>query len=54
MANSNRKTLALLVVVFVLPVILAWFALNNNWFNKAATNRGELINPPSGCCLVIG
>ena len=46
MANSNRKTLALLVVVFVLPVILAWFALNNDWFNKAATNRGELINPP--------
>lgn len=46
MANSNRKTPVLLFVVFVLPVVLAWFALNNNWFNKAATNRGELINPP--------
>lgn len=53
MANSNRKTLALLVVVFVLPVILAWFALNNNWFNKAATNRGELINPPLDAALLL-
>lgn len=53
MANSSRKTLALLVVVFVLPVILAWFALNNDWFNKAATNRGELINPPHDARIML-
>lgn len=44
-AKKRSKTPLLLVVVFVLPVILAKLALGNNWFNKAATNRGELLTP---------
>ena len=34
MTKSNRITAILLVVVFVLPVILAKLALDNDWFNK--------------------
>ncbi|MCF2950285.1 hypothetical protein L0668_19410 [Paraglaciecola aquimarina] len=34
------------VAVFVLPVILAKLALDNGWFNQAATNKGTLIQPP--------
>lgn len=44
-AKKRSKVPLLLVVVFVLPVILAKLALDNNWFNKAATNRGELLSP---------
>jgi len=43
--SGSRKALILLVVVFVLPVILAKVALDNDFFNRGATNRGELIQP---------
>ena len=36
----------LLAAVFILPVILAKLALENGWFNQAATNKGELLSPP--------
>ena len=36
----------LFVAVFLLPVILAKLALDNGWFNQAATNKGELLAPP--------
>ena len=36
----------LLASVFILPVLLAKLALDNDWFNQAATNKGELISPP--------
>jgi hypothetical protein len=36
----------LLASVFILPVLLAKLALDNGWFNQAATNKGELISPP--------
>jgi len=42
---KNKSTLILMLVVFVLPVILAYFALKLDWFNKASTNRGELLQP---------
>lgn len=35
----------LLASVFVLPVLLAKLALENDWFNQAATNKGELLSP---------
>ena len=35
----------LLAAVFILPVVLAKFALENGWFNQAATNKGELLSP---------
>ncbi len=34
-----------MVTIFVLPVILAYMALQFDWFNKAATNRGQLLQP---------
>lgn len=44
--SSNKRMLLILAVVFILPVILAKLALDNNWFNKAATNKGQLLTPP--------
>ncbi|MCC2606455.1 hypothetical protein [Planctobacterium marinum] len=43
--SNNRKTLIIFVLVFLVPVVLAWFALQGDWFNKGATNKGELLNP---------
>ncbi|WP_199271770.1 hypothetical protein [Paraglaciecola sp. L3A3] len=40
------------VAVFLLPVILAKLALENGWFNKAATNKGILIQPPIDMSLI--
>jgi hypothetical protein len=50
--KPKSKTPILLVVVFVLPVILAYLALQFDWFNKSATNRGELLTPPLDLSLV--
>jgi hypothetical protein len=43
--HKSKSTLILMISVFVLPVILAFFALKFDWFNKAATNRGDLLQP---------
>ncbi|MFW8591193.1 hypothetical protein ACOI22_10355 [Glaciecola sp. 2405UD65-10] len=46
MANeSNKNNLMLMIAVFVLPVLLAYFALKFEWFNEASTNKGELLQP---------
>ena len=42
---NNKKALLLLLFVFILPVILAKVALESDFFNKAATNSGELLDP---------
>lgn len=44
--SKNRFTVFALVTVFVLPVVLAKLALENDWFNKSATNRGQLLAEP--------
>ncbi|MBF7074423.1 hypothetical protein ISG33_13535 [Glaciecola sp. MH2013] len=44
-AKSKKFTIIALIVVFILPVILAKFALENDWFNKGSTNRGILLDP---------
>lgn len=44
--NNNKTLMFLFVAVFLLPVILAKLALDNGWFNQAATNKGELLTPP--------
>lgn len=36
----------LLAAIFLLPIILAKVALETEFFNKAATNKGELLTPP--------
>lgn len=43
--KPKSKTPLIMFVVFVLPVVLAYFALQFDWFNKASTNRGELLTP---------
>lgn len=43
--NTGKLSFILLIVVFVVPVIMAKIALDNDWFNKASTNRGELLDP---------
>ncbi|NMP16087.1 hypothetical protein [Thalassotalea sp. Y01] len=42
--NKNRRSLILLLLVFVVPVILAKLALDNQWFNYGVTNQGQLLN----------
>ncbi len=44
-SSSSKKTLIGMLAVFVLPVILAKVALDNEWFNRGATNKGQLIAP---------
>lgn len=41
---KSRKSLLLLLSIFIIPVVLAKLALDNDWFNKASTNSGELLN----------
>ncbi|GGD77186.1 hypothetical protein [Lacimicrobium alkaliphilum] len=43
--KSSKKTLMLVLLAFIVPVILAKLALEFDWFNKGATNHGELLNP---------
>jgi hypothetical protein len=44
--STGKRTLLIFAVVFIVPVVLAKLALDNNWFNRGATNYGELITPP--------
>jgi hypothetical protein len=43
--KSKIFTALALILVFTLPVILAKLALDNEWFNKGSTNKGQLLNP---------
>lgn len=43
--KSKKFTAVALILVFTLPVILAKLALDNEWFNKGSTNKGQLLNP---------
>lgn len=43
--KSKKFTVVALILVFTLPVILAKLALDNEWFSKGSTNRGQLLNP---------
>lgn len=43
--RSNKRMLILLVTIFILPVIFAKLALEYEWFEKSATNSGELLEP---------
>ena len=40
---KSRRNLLLIFSLFIIPVVLAKLALNNDWFNKASTNSGELL-----------
>ncbi|GGW91148.1 hypothetical protein [Alteromonas halophila] len=43
--RNNKKTLLLVFLAFLIPVVLAKFALEQDWFNRGATNKGELLQP---------
>ncbi|WP_018982261.1 hypothetical protein [Salinimonas chungwhensis] len=42
---TKRLTFFGVLVAFVVPVLIAKVALDNNWFNRGSTNNGELIQP---------
>lgn len=41
--KKNRRSFLLLLVAFILPVVLAKLALEQQWFNYGVTNQGELV-----------
>jgi len=41
--KSNRRSLLFVIAIFVLPIILAKFALNGDWLAKGVTNKGTLL-----------
>ena len=41
--NKNKSTLVLMIAVFVLPVVLAYLALQNDWFNKVEEAYGAFL-----------
>lgn len=43
--HSKRLTFFGVMAAFVIPVLVAKVALDNNWFNRGSTNKGELIQP---------
>jgi hypothetical protein len=44
-SSTKKFTIIALLVVFIMPVVLAKIALENDWFNKGSTNRGILLDP---------
>ncbi len=41
--SNSKRNLLLLLAVFILPIILAKLALEQQWFNYGVTNKGQLI-----------
>jgi len=41
--HKNRRSLLLLLTVFVLPILLAKLALDNQWLSLGVTNQGKLL-----------
>jgi hypothetical protein len=44
--SNGKRTMLILAIVFIVPIVLAKLALENDWFNRGASNLGELISPP--------
>lgn len=44
--HSNRRSLLLLLAVFILPIVLAKMALDNQWLALGVTNKGTLLTNP--------
>mgnify|MGYP005987871447 CR=1 FL=1 len=41
--TKSRRSMLILLAVFIIPVVLAKLALNQEWFNYGVTNKGQLI-----------
>lgn len=41
--KKSRRSIVLLLVVFIIPVVLAKLALEQQWFNYGVTNKGTLV-----------
>ncbi|MBL4910634.1 MAG: hypothetical protein JKX78_11565 [Alteromonadaceae bacterium] len=41
--KRSRRTLILVLVAFILPIVLAKLALQDHWFNYGVTNKGTLV-----------
>lgn len=42
--KKSRRNMLILLSVFIIPVILAKLALEQQWFNYGVTNKGQLIS----------
>lgn len=42
--NKSRRNLLIVLAVFVLPVVIAKLALEQEWFNYGVTNHGQLLS----------
>jgi hypothetical protein len=49
---NNKRMMLTFAAVFLVPVLLAKLALENGWFNQAATNKGQLISPPLDATII--
>jgi hypothetical protein len=43
--NRSRRTLIIVLIAFLLPVIIAWIILDQHWY-QAGTNKGTLLAEP--------
>jgi hypothetical protein len=41
--KKSRRSLILLLSVFIIPILMAKLALDNDWFNEGVTNSGMLV-----------
>ncbi|AZQ82742.1 hypothetical protein EKO29_00910 [Colwellia sp. Arc7-635] len=41
--NKSRRSMLILLAVFIIPIVLAKLALHQQWFNYGVTNQGQLI-----------
>lgn len=41
--KKSRKSFFLLLAVFIIPIVMAKLALDNDWFNEGVTNSGALV-----------
>ncbi|HCM45990.1 MAG TPA: hypothetical protein DIS98_00220 [Colwellia sp.] len=44
--HRNRRSLLLLLLVFILPILVAKLALENQWLDLGVTNQGKLLDQP--------
>lgn len=51
--GNSKKSLLVLVAVFIIPVIAAKLALDNDFFNRGSTNKGQLLNPIIDTTLLL-